>query len=77
MFGAAEGDLVADAGFLGTSIKRTPDLNVRAEILAKVHEYRDEVEVISPVLGYKRTFPRVIVGAPMVIREPTARPTLL
>ena len=77
MFGEAEADLVADAGFIGTSIQRTPDLRAGAEILAKVHEYRDEVEVISPVLGHRRTFPRVIVDAPIVIREPSARPTLL
>jgi hypothetical protein len=62
-------DLVTDAACIAMQLTRTPDRAGSAEILAKVHEYRDDVHTVLPVLGYNRVVPRVIVGAPVVIRE--------
>ncbi|HEX3520352.1 MAG TPA: hypothetical protein VHT29_15070, partial [Solirubrobacteraceae bacterium] len=61
--------LTESAISIATQLSRTPDRFGSAEILAKVHEYRDNVETVLPVLGYSTIFPRVIVGAPVFVRE--------
>jgi hypothetical protein len=75
LWGKEPQDLVYDAVFVAAQITRTPDLNCWAEVLAKVHEYRDDVDVTLPVRGYRTVFPRVVVGAPVLIRSIEAAPT--
>lgn len=67
-------DLIADGASIAASIMRTPDHRGRADVLAKVHAYRDDVEVLMPTRGCGRKFSRVIVGAPVFIREPSPTP---
>jgi len=73
-FGDRPYDLATDAAFLGASILRSPDLETYAEVLAKVHVVRDDVTATLTSLQRRRRFDRVIVGAPVVLREPAAQP---
>jgi hypothetical protein len=67
-------DLIYDAAYIAAQISRTPDYEGYADVLARVHEYRDDVIVELPALGHKRMFSRIIVGAAIFICEPTPRP---
>lgn len=66
-------DLVNDAVFLATMITRTPDLDLRVELLAKVHAYRDDQTVFYPMRP-SVFVKRAVVGAPVFIRGPEPRP---
>lgn len=75
LFGEEPPDLVADGASIAASITRSPDRTGTADVLAKVHEYSDDVDIVMPTRGYRTIAPRAIVGAPIFIREPT--PTAL
>jgi hypothetical protein len=67
-------DLVHDAAYVAKQITRTPDREGRADLLAKVHTYQDEMMIELPVLRHKRMFSRILVGAAVFLREPSPRP---
>jgi hypothetical protein len=75
-FGEEPPDLIVDGASIAASITRTPDQTGRADVLARVHAFRDHVEVPIPTRGYRQIFSQVIVGAPVFIREPSPRPLL-
>jgi hypothetical protein len=73
LFGEEPPDLIAERRGDPRMITRTPDQARDADVLAKVHTWVDDVDVaVMPRLRF--TAPRVIVGAPIFIREPAARP---
>lgn len=69
-------DLIVDAASIAASINRTPDQAGRADVLAKVFTYRDDVVVPIPPKGFSQRFWRVIVGAAVFVREPAPTPLL-
>jgi hypothetical protein len=73
-FGEDPPDLVADGASIAASITRAPDQTGTADVLARVHEYADNVDVRMPTRGYRQVSPRAFVGAPISIREPAPTP---
>jgi hypothetical protein len=71
--GPQSGDALEDAAYIAYSLGRTPDRDTRADVLAQVYDYADDVEVASTRRGHRRTFKRVILGTPLFVREPEAR----
>ena len=64
---------IDDAASFAVNITRTPDFDGVAEVLARIYASEDNLQAIvttgPPITAY--TFTRVLVGAPVFIREPS------